>query len=152
MRTFQVTQVDGIVRDLSNGADLERLMETHKLGPNRMVQLMDTRRGKSVRKARRRLGKIQRELLATRFSGFAMNRVIAVLQGEKPELWLRAATQLLEAADGKRSSAKDHPRSKEEQRMFEIDQAEMGRLMHLWALGREYQKRLAREQKEKGSK
>ena len=138
--------IDRIVRELADGADLDRLMVTHKTTLARMMELMDSAPGREVRKARRRLGRIQRELLANRFSAFAVNKLVAVLQGKKPELWLRAATQLLEAAAGCRNGGeKAHPRSKEEQHVFEIEQADKVRLMHLWTLGLEAEREAARQ-------
>ncbi len=134
----KVTVIDGIVRELGDGADLDRLMESHKISPTRMMQLMDSARGRRLLKARQRLGKIHRELLASRFSAFAVQKLLAVLQGEKPELWLRAATQVLEAAGGrKREGTKEKPMTKEERRRVEFEEGEAKRLLLLMAKGLE---------------
>ena len=149
MPRAKVTLVDELLRQLGDGVDLERLMKEHKASAVRMLELMDSEYGRRLRKARQRLGRIQREMLANRFSGFAMNKLITVLQGDKPELWLRAATQVLETAEGNKGKGeKVRPRSKEEQRVFEIDQAEAGRLIHLWALGAEAERDAARKRED----
>ncbi|MGN6370380.1 MAG: hypothetical protein ACTHN5_19165 [Phycisphaerae bacterium] len=137
----KVTVIDGIVRELGDGADLDRLMESHDVSPIRMVQLMDSTRGKRLLKARQRLGRIHRELLANRFSAFAVQKLLALLQGDKPELWLRAATQVLEFAGGagKRESRK-MPKSERDLRLLEMDKAEGARMLRLMALGLEYEK------------
>jgi hypothetical protein len=134
MRGKKATLIDELARALGDGADLERLMETHKASAIRMLELMETPHGTKLREARKKLGKIQRELLAYRFSGFAVNKLIAVLQGDKPDLCLRAATQILDIAEGNARGSEGAP-SKQEQRVFEIEQAEAGRFMELLALG-----------------
>ena len=150
MRGKKAKVIDELTRDLGEGADLERLMQTHKASAVRMLELMETPHGLKLRNARQQLGKIQRELLAYRFSGFAVNKLIAVLQGDKPELYLRAATQILDIAEGNTRAGEGAP-SKQEQRVMDVDQAQAGRVFELMALGLRAKQAAERAAEESGN-
>ena len=95
--------VENLIGTLVSGVDLDRVLEEHGMTAPQMVHAILCKRGKGEMAARRRLAKIQRELLAHRFSAFAVQKVCAVLQEkEKPELWLKAAAAVLEVARGER--------------------------------------------------
>ncbi|HUO08557.1 MAG TPA: hypothetical protein VM008_09685 [Phycisphaerae bacterium] len=127
--------VEKVIRELADGGDLQRVMESHAMSPIKAMQLMQSKRGRDVLKARRRLAKIHRELLASRFSAFAVQRICGVLkQEEKPELWLKAAAEILDAVKGEKRSARKGVAEKEEEGVL-FSREEIRRVMALMELG-----------------
>jgi hypothetical protein len=143
-------KVELVIQELGDGCDLQRVMDRLELSPVQVMNMMQSSRGKELIKARRRLAKIHRELLASRFSAFAVQRICGVLQQEeKPELWLKAAAEILDAVKGEKRGGKKGGEKEEEGVLFTRE--EIRRVMGLMELGMGVEKeRAAMEKKEKG--
>ncbi len=90
--------VDSIINTLTDVTDLQRVLNEHDMSAARMLQLMRSARGKQQIKARRQLAKIHSELVAHRFSPYAVHKLCQLLSDDKSELRLKGALSILSVA------------------------------------------------------
>jgi hypothetical protein len=111
--------LDGIVKALGEATDVERVLEQHQMTPRQLLHAMRSRRGKSQLKARRELSKIHSELVAQRFSPYAVHKLCQLLSEEKPELRLKGALSILTVSG--LTGKEDKPRKKDQAAMGESE-------------------------------
>jgi|SRR5271170_1475796 len=131
--------VEKVIQELGDGGDLQRVMDGHGLSAVQVMNMMGSKRGRELLKARRRLSKIHKELLAQRFSPFAVQKLCAVLQEKKPELWLKAAMAVLEVTKKGRGGVRRGQGGKGEEEL-EIENERAKELLRAMALGLEVMK------------
>ena len=102
-------KIDQLVMELSSAADLEKLLETHAMSAVAMVGLLKLAAGRGIGGARRkRLAKVHSQLVASRYSPLAVQRLCQLLMEETGELRLKSAVSVLAVAGiGKEVLKKD---------------------------------------------
>ncbi len=90
--------IDSIIKTLSDVTDLQRILDEYQLSPPQILHALRSARGKRQIKARRQLAQIHSELVAHRFTPYAVHKLCQLLSDEKSELRLKGALSLLSVA------------------------------------------------------
>jgi hypothetical protein len=101
-----MSKTEQLVGQLAAGVDVERVLDDLRLTATQALNLLRTRGGRRIIAARRRLAEIHADIVACRYSAFAVHRICETMQSDKPELRLKGATSLLGIAKLGRKSAK----------------------------------------------
>jgi hypothetical protein len=86
---------DTLIQTLSDVTDLQRVLDDHQMSAAQLLNCLRTARGRQQLKARRQLAKIHSELVAHRFSPYAVHKLCQLLSDDKSELRLKGAMSIL---------------------------------------------------------
>ncbi len=91
-------EVVELIDRLANSTDIHRFLEERKVSAIQALRAMCSTSGRRERRALRRLAKMHSEIIAHRYSPYAVHKLCELLSNEKAEIRLKGALSLLEIA------------------------------------------------------
>jgi hypothetical protein len=128
--TFMRGKTEQMIEKMAVCVDTDRVLEEVKLTEKQALALLRNKAGRRLMASRRRLSKMHVEIVACRYSPFAVQKLCELIDKGKEEIKLKGALSLLGLAGLGKAAAKG---KKKEARAVEEPTAEDLKLMELVA-------------------